>query len=316
MKLGTKLAALTLFLSAACSSTASKVVANAISSNSSGAVYASDDDPELIRAAVPFGLKTMEGLLAEQPDHEGLLISLASGFTQYGYAFVQADADDAEASGKSEAARALQVRARKLFLRARDYGLRGLEVRHQGITAKLKGSRDLGPALQGLNKDDLPLVYWTAASWALAISASKEDMSSVAELPAPEALMRRALAIDETWDEGSLHEFFVSFEAARGGPDGLKRAEEHFARAEELSKGKKLGTLVSYAESVSVAKQDRAEFNRFLQEVVNADVESDKPHRLANVLAQRRAKQLLARSEDLFAAAPSRRHGRPQGETT
>jgi len=62
----------------------------------SGATFASDDDPELIKAAVPFGLKLMESLLSESPRHEGLLLATASGFTEYSYAFVQEDADELE----------------------------------------------------------------------------------------------------------------------------------------------------------------------------------------------------------------------------
>jgi predicted anti-sigma-YlaC factor YlaD len=294
------LAALALLSAGGCRATAARGVANAVSSSETD-VYASDDDPELVRAAVPFGLKTLEGLLAEQPQHEGLLTSLASGFTQYAYAFVQADAEEAEMGGRSGTARTLRERAKKLYLRARDYGLRGLEARHQGLAAKLRAARHLEPALERLKKEDLPLVYWTAASWALAISAAKEDMALVAELPVPGALMRRALGIDETWDDGSIHEFFVTWEAAQGGPDGLARAREHFDRAVALSKGKRLGVFVSYAEAVSVARQDRAEFVRLLQQVIGADPGSDLPNRLANVIAQRRARLLLAHVEDLFA---------------
>jgi predicted anti-sigma-YlaC factor YlaD len=281
---------------------ATGMIANALSSDpSGGGVYAQDDDPELVRAAVPFGLKTMEGLLASHPDHEGLLTALASGFTQYAYAFVQVDADEAEAGGRSGVAQAGRARARKLYLRARDYGLRGLEARHEGIAARLRGARDLEQPLAELSRDDLPLAYWTAASWALAIAAGKDDMQLVAELPVPGALMRRALAIDETWDEGALHEFFVSWEAAQGGPGAFERAREHLARALELSHGRKLGVLVSYAESVCVPRQDRAEFQRLLQQVLAADVDAHKEHRLGNVLAQRRARLLLANVEDLFA---------------
>ncbi|OFX22564.1 MAG: hypothetical protein A2V77_14105 [Anaeromyxobacter sp. RBG_16_69_14] len=296
------LAALALPSALGCSprAAASKLVANALSSGSSGPVYAQDDDPELVRAAVPFGLKTMEGLLADQPRHMGLLTSLASGFTQYGYAFVQADADEAEFGGKSAPVRAFRARAKRLFLRARDYGLRGLDLRHGGLADRLRGVRDLEPALAALKKEDVPLVYWTAASWALAIAAAKEDVALVAELPVPGALMKRALAIDEAWDEGAIHEFFITWEVAQGGPEGLARAKEHFTRALALSGGKKLGALVSYAEAVCVAKQDRAEFTRLLRQVAAADVESDKAHRLANVLAQRRAKLLLAHVDDLF----------------
>ena len=38
-----------------------------------GGTFASDNDPELIRDAVPFGLKVQESLLAESPQHRGLL---------------------------------------------------------------------------------------------------------------------------------------------------------------------------------------------------------------------------------------------------
>ena len=51
----------------------------------SGATFASDDDPELIKAAVPFGLKLMESLLSESPRHEGLLLllNLSLFFTEF-----------------------------------------------------------------------------------------------------------------------------------------------------------------------------------------------------------------------------------------
>src|SRR3970040_1814714 len=62
-----------------------------------GKTYASDDDPELVREAVPFGLKTVEALLDESPRHKGLLLAAASGFTQYGFAFIQQEADFVEA---------------------------------------------------------------------------------------------------------------------------------------------------------------------------------------------------------------------------
>src|SRR6516225_6260257 len=62
----------------------------------SGNTFASDDDPELIKAAAPFSLKLMESVLAENPRHVGLLTAAASGFTQYSFAFVQQDADELE----------------------------------------------------------------------------------------------------------------------------------------------------------------------------------------------------------------------------
>ena len=75
-----------------------------------GDVFASDDDPELIRDALPFSLKLMESVLDGTPEHEGLLTSLTSGFTQYSYGFVQMDADEIEDDDFEEAER-LRARA-------------------------------------------------------------------------------------------------------------------------------------------------------------------------------------------------------------
>ena len=79
---------------------------------SDGAGFGSDDDPDLIKAAAPFSLKLMESLLAETPEHRGLRLAAARGFTQYAYAFVQEDADELEATDVAGAA-ALRARARR-----------------------------------------------------------------------------------------------------------------------------------------------------------------------------------------------------------
>jgi len=291
---------LTVMALAGCKSLALRMVSNAVADSGGG--YASDNDPQLVAQAAPFGLKTMEGLLEKNPRHEGLLSALASGFTQYGYAFVQADAEQADLDGKLDAARAGRERARKLFLRARGYGLRGLEVRHQGLEEALLAGGDLTPALARCEQRDVPLLYWTASAWALAVSNGKGDMSLVAQLPAAVAMLERALALDEAWGEGAIHEVFITLDASRGAADGggPERARQHLQRALALSKGEKLGPKVAYAEGVLVQAQDRAQFQELLQEVVQADAEAFPRYRLPNVLAQRRARALLAHVDDLF----------------
>lgn len=290
-----------LALLSGCKSVALKFAADAAAGT--GDNYASDDDPELVRDAVPFGLKTMEGVLAEKPRHEGLLTALASGFTQYGYAFVQTEADLADLDGRLEQARGARERVRKLYLRAREYGLRGLDVRREDLGKRLRGGGpDAAKALAAAEKGDVPLLYWTAAAWALSIAAGKGDIGAVAELPTPVAMMERALALDEGWNDGALHEFFVSYDATRsvaegGGPD---RARTHLERVLALSLNKKLGPRVAYAEGILVQQQNRDEFVRTLQEVVRADPGAVPRYRLANLIAQRRAKALLAHVDDLF----------------
>src|SRR5205823_8399068 len=93
---------------------------------SSGTTFAADDDPELVGQALPFSLKLVEGLLAESPNHRGLLLAAASGFTEYAYAYVQPEADETEATSVGRSA-TIKARARRLYLRARYYGMRGLD---------------------------------------------------------------------------------------------------------------------------------------------------------------------------------------------
>lgn len=288
---------------AGCGGLASKVAAAALTSGG-GSAYASDDDPELVRAAVPFGLKTMEGVLESRPDDERLLLALASGFTQYGYAFVAADADAADLGGRLAEARAQRERARHLFLRARDYGLRALDERLDGLGQRLRQARDPARVIAEAEpeKADVPYLYWTASAWALAIANGKGDMSLVAELPVPVAMMEAALRLDEAWGEGSIHEFFLAYlgtrSAAEGG--GPEKVRAHRDRALALSMNKKLGPRVSYAEGYLVQAQDRAAFEATLKEVLEADPNQAPRLRLANVLAQRRARLLLDHVDDLF----------------
>jgi predicted anti-sigma-YlaC factor YlaD len=269
----------------------------------SGTTFASDDDPELVKAAVPFALKLMESLLAESPKHQGLLFASSSGFTQYAYAFVQLEADELEERDHA-AAQAMRERARRLYLRARDYGLRGLEARHRGFGEELR----VNPrrALSRTRKADVPQLYWTAASWAGAISILKDDPDLIADLPLVEGLMDRALALEPDFDHGAIHTFLISYESSRQGAEAgaEARARAHFARAMELGNGQQAGPLVALAEVVSVQKQDVAEFRSLLKQALAVDADARPEWRLVNRVMQRRAAWLLARTDELFLLPP------------
>ncbi len=265
----------------------------------SGTAFASDDDPELVRAAVPFSLKLIESLLAESPGHQGLLLAACSGFTQYGYAFVNQDADELEDSDIAAATK-LRGRARRLYLRARGYGLRGLDARHPGFEQSLR--RNPAAAVKRAKAGDVPLLFWTAAAWGAAISVSKDDPALISDQPVVEALIDRALELDEDFDHGAIHGVLISYEMARQGLQGdpALRSKKHFERAMELSGGRLASPLVSYAESVCVEKQNRAEFQALLEKALAINPDAAPESRLLNLVAQRRARWLLGRADDLF----------------
>jgi predicted anti-sigma-YlaC factor YlaD len=265
----------------------------------SGSTYARDDDPELVKAAAPFGLKLTESLLTENPQHLGLLTSAASGFTQYSYAFVQEEADEVEPQNFA-AAEAMRVRARHLYLRAQQYGMRGLEVKHPGIGKALLANPKT--AVRTTTKSDVPLLYWTAAAWASVISLSKDDPELVGQIPVMEALMDRALELDESFDNGAIHTFMISYEMSRSGVTGdpAVRAHKHFERAMALSKGTDASPLVAFAEAVTIQKQDVKAFESLLNQALAVNLDAGPDLRLRNTVMQRRARWLLSRESELF----------------
>ena len=263
-----------------------------------GTNFASDEDPELVGDAIPFGLKTMEGLLESAPKHEGLLLAASSGFVQYAYGWVQMEADFVEARDLARATE-LRERARKLFLRARGYGLRGLEVDFPGLGEAL--ARDPKAALAGTKKEHVPLLYWTAMGWAGAMSLKVNDSEVSADQPIVEALARRALELEPCWGLGSIHEFFVSWEAGRSSIGGsVDRARDHYEKALACAQGRRAFPYLTYAESISVAKQDKAQFQEMLEKALAIDVSRPDDQRLANLLAQKRARWQLGRLDELF----------------
>lgn len=266
---------------------------------SGGGVYASEEDPELVRQAVPFGLKLMESLLAEAPEHKALLEACSKGFTQYAYAFVQQDAEVLEEQDYAGAERG-RVRARKLFLRARNYGLRGLEQVSPGFRQAL--AADPRAAVEKIGRRDIALLYWTAASWGGAVGLGKDDPALVSEIPQFEALIDRALALEESWNQGSIHSFLITYEMLRQGVQGLpqERARVHYERAVTLSGGRQASPHVSWAESVCVELRDRAGFEAALQKALAIDVTASPENRLENEIFQNRARWLLSRIDDLF----------------
>ncbi|MCL4822423.1 MAG: TRAP transporter TatT component family protein [Vicinamibacteria bacterium] len=263
-----------------------------------GGVYAKDDDPELVREATPFGLKLMESLLEESPKHKGLLYATSSGFTQYAYAFIQQEADEVE-DDDLDKAKELRARAKKLYLRALDYGMRGLDAAHPGFRASFR--KDPVAALLPMKKKDVPTLIWTAFAWGAAISIDKTDSELTADQYLAEHLARRALELDEAYDRGSIHDFFISYEGARRSVGGsVDASRKHLERADALSKGLRAAPLVAFAETVSVSLQDKAEFEALLNRALAIDVNAEPELRLVNLVTQRRARWLLARTELLF----------------
>jgi hypothetical protein len=122
------------------------------------------------------------------------------------------------------------------------------------------------------------------------------------DLPLAGALVERVLALDENYDLGAAHEFFVSFEASRPGGSTAK-AREHYHKALEISGGQRTSVFLALAENVAIREQNLAEFQKLIAAVLTVDPDNHPQFRLVNTVARRRAVWLESRIPDLFVEA-------------
>jgi hypothetical protein len=262
-----------------------------------GTVFTRDNDPDLVKDAIPFALKFYESILESAPRHQGLLIATCSAFTSYG-SLLEADADQVRRTDYEQAV-ALEERAVRLYLRGRDFCMRGFEVRAKGITDRL--AADPVAALASMNRADVPLLYWTAASWGLAIAQAPDRPDLLIDFPTVRALIDRALALDEGWNKGAIHEALITIESIETLGGSPAKARDHFARAVALQEGQSPGPYVALATGVVQNAQDRAEFEKLLKQALAVDPDNSPDTQLVTIITQRRAKSLLENIDSLFA---------------
>jgi predicted anti-sigma-YlaC factor YlaD len=162
--------------------------------------------------------------------------------------------------------------------------------------------RDPKAALARAQKNDVPLLYWSAASWGSALSLGIGRPDLAGDLHVVRGLAEKALDLEPDHAQGAIHELMISIESLdelAGGSEA--RAREHFQAAVNLQRDRpQAGPYVSLAAGVSIGKQNREEFERLLQQALAIDPDSHPEVRLPNLAAQRRARFLLSEIDALF----------------
>jgi hypothetical protein len=261
-------------------------MASALASASS--VYESDNDVEFVRVAAPATLKTIEMLLTQTPDHPELLLTACSGFTQYSYGFLHVESEVRRAD--TAAAADLRSRAGRMYQRARGYCLHALEVRHPAMTRKALAA-DPAATLKEATVEDVPWLYWTAAAWGADLALAPNPMLRITEVASVRALLNRAKALNDEWEQGAIYEGLIAFDALPpllGGSPAAVRAD--FDKAMQLSDRKSVFAYVALAATVT----DPAEKKRLLESALAIDVAALTSRRLTNLIAQRYARALLS----------------------
>lgn len=273
-------------------------------SASGGSAFTRDEDPQLVGDALPFAIKLYETLLDSSPDHPGLLMATGQLFVMYSNAYVQTPADMLP-EWEYEQQEAMYARAKSLYLRGRDYLFKGIDVNHPGFLDALD-TGELEPIFTGMTEEDVPYLYWSAAGWFAAIAINVFDLELTLRIPKAKALMDRAYELDPDFGNGTIDDFYILFYASMppdmgGDPE---KARYHFARAVELSGGTNPSPYLSLATTLSIANQDVEEFINLLTIALEIDVDEDPDNRLANVIAQQKARWYLENIDRFFLTLP------------
>lgn len=267
---------------------------------SSGDVFSSDNDPDLVGQALPFAIKLYETLLVSLPDHAGLRLRTGSLYIMYANAFVETPADTTP-RGELAAKEYLLARAKNLYLRGRDMLFVSLEKRNPAIRAQLTDRR-YKEAMAPFGRKDVDLLYWTALGWLAAFSVDPFDMTLGQTVPQTRAMIERVAELEPGYGRGALDSFYVGYYGSL--PDYLggdpAQARGHFVRAQAQAGKTDTSSLLALATTVCVKEQNAAEFKDLLGRVLAFDPESHPANRLVNTLNRRKARWLLDHIDDFF----------------
>ena len=186
-------------------------------------------------------------------------------------------------------------------------------------------------------KDDVEALYWLAAAYGGAISSSRGNPQWVIHLPKVGQLIEKAIYVNPEWNYGSLYSAMITYSMTlsdtpekdwddngyiggynRFGAEsetigyyniegvreseyvGINVATDYYKLSLKASKGMDLSAHISYAENVLVFQQDRSEFIKLLNHVLQFKGNKIKDLELGNYMAKQRAQWLLGKTEELF----------------
>ncbi len=275
-------------------------VANALTAPGGSTVFTGDNDPELVGEALPFAIKMYESMMVSIPWHAGLKLRTGSLYIMYANAFLQNPAEMLPEK-ELEKQEFLLNRAKNLYLRGRDIVLHALDKKYPGFLKNMN-EKKYDQALAPMKKEDAPFLYWGAAGWMGAYAIEPLDMKIGLTMPGAKAMMERVLQVDNNFEKGTIHDFYVSYYGAMPGNMGgdASKAREHYKKALEAAGGKTTSPHLSLATTVSVNEQNYKEFKELLNKVLEVDPDADPGNRLVNILNQRRARWLLEHADDFF----------------
>ena len=185
-----------------------------------------------------------------------------------------------------------------VFSDAKKVGNSILIISYPKLDSWLSGETDLQFKI-----NDVSDLYWLAAAYGGAIKSSRGNPFDVVKLPVVKKLLITAIALDPKWGKGALYSAMMSYTSSRPdlSSDMLKdSANYYFNKAVSVSDSLDASPFMTYAESIHKPFQNRAGYINKLNFVINMDVKKNTQFELSNIIAQKRAKWLLSKTNETF----------------
>jgi hypothetical protein len=263
-----------------------------------------ESDYELAARAIPGALKTIEGFYIVNTDKtEELIPVLTEGYCQYGTAFVEDEWEIAKFAHNPELEAYHNTRATKMFMRCLNYALKTLGSDFQ---KDLFAAPDIAAARIAKTEHRQALM-WAAFGLGSIIFHNLGNSDLTALRGTVEAMMKRVVELDAAHPPSDklyaalphvgLGQLYGAIGPALGG-DPAKAAAE-FQTAIKISDDKLLlaRTLWGYSGKIS---GNRALFHDQLKKVLETPPSIWPEQRLANEVAQRRARRYLSHEKEWF----------------
>lgn len=247
-----------------------------------------EDDFDLAREGAPAFLLALDAMAAAHPDDPYALATAADAQLAYATAFVGTD----------------PARAKRMYAKARRLALDSLSLRNRDFAATLGGTDQdaFERSLAGFGAADAQTLFTAASSWMLWIVASSDSPAALGGLPRALAMVKRTHDLDPSIRNGGPDLFYGIYYTVLplGAGRDLDKARSHFERSMALAGPDYLPARVAFAEYYARYAFNQPLFEETLRAVLDAPPPSPDPNALANEAARRRARNLLARTDDLF----------------
>ena len=257
-----------------------------------------ENKPEWAEDGFLYYVNGIEKKLVKNPENPELLQKGCESWTKYTYGFIMEKADriimDDYIGGK-----VLYAQANENFTKAVLYGDKSFSIKHLDYDRWIGGQTNQSP---DFTEYEIPYLFWTAAAYGGAISSSRGNPEWVIKLPRVGYLLEAAIKINSEWNKGALYTAMISYTMSRhDAPENkVEIARSYFDKAVKSSDGLDLSPYVTFAESVSIATQNRNEFTNLLYKALNIDIMADDDLRLTNHIGRNRAQWLVDNIDELF----------------